>query len=188
VGRKFREVLLWTAVAALLVYAADVAYRAETAPQQLLPQQAVTFAALAAIGGWIVTAYYARLNSIKQHTISVLAEMRTSQAMIQNVEKVLKIFPIGQPVPRDYVESKPWNDPVIMAAIYILNYLEFLAVGIHHGDLDHDLVKSYLRTLLCGYCVKFDSVINRAIQQDGRGANSTIYIHLRVLHNAWRHR
>lgn len=147
--QKLAGVFILIAILILFLFGSWIGYLAVVAPDDLKPQQAAVFAAAAAIGGWLLTAYIARRNSIKQHTMTVLTQVRISAEMNNRIALVFKQFPPGVNMPADYANATSRGDETIRAASYILNYYEFLAAALHHNDLDHDLLKDCIRGQLC---------------------------------------
>jgi len=172
-------------IGCILLVAGWAAYLAVFNPTALQPQQAVVFGGLTALAGWIVTAYIARRNSTKQHTMAVLTQIRISAEMNTRIKTLYDKFPLGTPMDAQYVATTPENDDVIRAARYILNYYEFLAVALRHGDLDHDLLKDCIRGQLCGMYVKLKALIDDAVQKDTMKP-SRRYIDLRRLYFLWQ--
>lgn len=172
----------------LFVVGLWILYITMASPDSLRPQQAVVFAAIAATAGWIVTAFIARRNSIKQHTMNVLTQIRISAEMNARITTVNAKFPPGSHMSPEYAADTPRTDEVIRAATYVLNYYEFLAAALHHNDLDHNLLKDCVRGQLCSTYEKLRALIDFAVSKDPRGAaNSTTYIFLRRLYPKWRH-
>lgn len=115
------------------------------------PQQWVLLvAALAATSGWIVTSWINVRNSIKQHTITTLLQTRLSIEYMKNANAVgghyrkysqsHKAGDVGNTSPTDGIDED--------ALQYILNYFEFIALGIRAGDLHEGVLKDSLRSII----------------------------------------
>lgn len=112
----------------------------------------VAISILAAVTGWIVAAYITLRNSIKQHTINTLLQSRLSATYMQYASIInSEYFARGaspDPVSLDEiwaVVDKDGQHKVYEAVNYVLNYFEFLAAGIRHGDLDRSMLAHTLR-------------------------------------------
>jgi hypothetical protein len=186
-GPRLREFAVWMAVVLLGAYGLWIAFEATYQADNLKPQQAVTFAAIGAIVGWVVAAYIARRNSTKQHTMNLLTQTRISSEMNSRLKIATDTFPVGTPMTATDIQTKTLSHEGIRAALYLLNYYEFLAVALHHGDLDHDLLKDCVRGQLCEMYERFKALIDHVISIDPRGPQqSARFIHLRRLYGAWR--
>lgn len=67
-----------------------------------------------------------------------------------------------------------------MALRYILNYFEFLAIGIKRGEFDEDMLKDSLRGIL-----KKNVLMSRLWIANARKDNPNLYIHVVWLHGRW---
>lgn len=108
----------------------------------------VMLAALMATVGWIITNYLTCSNSIRQHTVNILTEIRLSSEFMHNANLLQSIFD-----KKIIVDMKYYNDlgniengtKIRDSIRFILNYLEFVSVGIRMGDLDERLIIEYQR-------------------------------------------
>ncbi|RYH37899.1 MAG: DUF4760 domain-containing protein [Alcaligenaceae bacterium] len=122
-------------------------------------------------------------NSVKQHTINTLLQSRLSATYMAHAEAVGDHF-------AQFVASKQLNpastrtpvDDIPKKSIgYILNYFEFIAIGIRHGDLDESVLKSSMRSMLTRTVHLVDILIKNAVQENPRA-----YCHLVWLYGRWR--
>jgi hypothetical protein len=65
---------------------------------------------------------------------------------------------------------------------YILNYLEFLAVAIRHGDLHEGVMKDTMR----GIVVRFTIITQEYIQGTRTAVNPRTFSNLLWLYNRWK--
>ena len=109
------------------------------------------------LGGWstilaaITTARITINNARKQHTITVLLQMRLSELYMEAARKVrVRYFPVDgiQYIRREQLENRT-NGDAIDDLLYVLNYLKFVASAIRYGDLDESLMKESLRGIVC---------------------------------------
>ena len=87
-------------------------------------------------------------NSRKQHTINVLFHTRLSPEFISYVENIKSCFPGESQITVKEIEDNP-DANVKEAVRFLLNYYEFIAVGVRHGDLDIKLIRDCLCTQFC---------------------------------------
>lgn len=152
------------------------------------PGVAVFASFLAAIG-WTVSSLVTLRNSVKQHTMSTLLQSRLSATYMEHVKNVNSSFfsKHGELIPLTKEEVASPSEGIALASLnYLLNYFEFIAVGIRHGDLDEALLKSSLRGMVCSiYCVA-SALIDARRSELGHGRKSRSYENLCWLHDRWR--
>ncbi|NOR31752.1 MAG: DUF4760 domain-containing protein [Sulfitobacter sp.] len=161
-----------------------------------------TIVAAISVVAAILTFWYssriARRAQRKQHTITVLLETRLSSEFQGTTEKRRAHFPEYTDVTFDdwnaARNATPWpgaSSKVIdiykvrrdsaLALTTLLNYYEFLAVGIIEGDLDEDMLKKTLRSIMCNLVDDSRHLI-AGMQQ----VNPNTYEHLTALYGQWR--
>ena len=121
-------------------------------------------------------------NSIRQHTITTLLQSRLSSTYMAYADKLSAHY-------ADY-EARRENNPAlregptdkvdVLALRYILNYFEFIAIGIKRGDLDEGMLKDSLRSIL----IK-NIQMSRAWIMACRVENPHYYSNLMWLHARW---
>lgn len=153
------------------------------AKHNLGPQQwVVAFAAITAMSGWIVASVITVRNTVKQHTISTLLQSRLSATYMTYADKVSGHY-IAYDLERKACPSlaKAPTDGIDEAALrYILNYFEFIAIGIRKGDLDEAMMKDSLRSILMK-----NVAMSRQWIDDCRSKSPRLYRHLAWLHSRW---
>jgi len=91
--------------------------------------------------GWWVTLYIAR----RQNTLNIINTSRLSETYTNQVNTLTKVYPQGVQIPYEHMEIR--DDDNIFRAIraesYILNYFEFITIGIKQGDFDEKLCREY---------------------------------------------
>ena len=140
----------------------------------------------------------ARHAQRKQHTITVLLETRLSSEFQGTIEKRRAHFPEYTDVSfEDWDQARKATAPAdatpevihaqkikrdsALALTTLLNYYEFLAVGITEGDLDEDMLKKTLRSIMCN--LVDDS---RHLIAGMQKVNPNTYEHLTILYGQWR--
>lgn len=148
-------------------------------------QWVVVFAAVMAVVGWMTSAIVTIRNSVKQHTINTLLQSRLSAVYMDKAGKVnaALALPNGgvKKLTADQVRAA---DPIVGEVTFFLNYFEFIAVGVRHGDLDEDLMRGSIR----GFVRRLYSVAEEYItanRVDAAGNKTRTLEHLSWLHGRW---
>lgn len=146
-------------------------------------------AALVALAGWMVQSFVAMRNSRKQHTMNVLLQTRLNEIPAKHIKQIDKTFPNGADI--SYAElSKEENRDAYESVRWILNYYEFVATGIRHGDLDENLMCDCICSQLCVFCKRADDVIRNVRSEDDRGRptieKARVLRSLRKLQRRWQ--
>lgn len=140
---------------------------------------------LTAVLGWLFTNRGQDLNSRRSHSIQTLMSSRLSEAYANHSNHATKVYTSlkekhGEAYNlrlQDYSELDPLERNAI---IYQLNYFEFIAVGIRYGDLDENLIKNTLKSIINTNCVFFQNII-----KDKQSKSSSLYEHLTALNERW---
>lgn len=136
-----------------------------------------------ALVGWIISSMVTIRNSIKQHTINTLLQTRLSVEYMKHASLINEKYLKGPQLARTMTMFE-WNKAEhkegLASLRYVLNYLEFIAVGIRHGDLDESLMKNTIR----GIVVSFADLANGYIVHSREG-NALCYEHLTALCRRW---
>ena len=140
---------------------------------------------VSALTGWIITAMVTVRNSIKQHTINALLQSRLSATYMAHADVVNRNFiaPDGSLRPLLQSELQVQSDATqakLNSLRYILNYIEFISVGIRYGDLHESLLKSSLRGIVLN-AFRFSEAYIKHSQK----ANSKAYENLVWLRDRW---
>ena len=149
-------------------------------------------ATIVAICGWIFTARVQIINAVKGHSMQVLMSSRTSSIYMQKVDQTIEIRRnlIEEKLTATEAEKKvvltpekykALNNEEKSAVVYMLNFLEFVALGIRHYNLDEQLLKASLRSILNSNYRLYEPIIDHLRRID----NSTIYSQVELLHSRW---
>jgi hypothetical protein len=154
-----------------------------TPPRFEVPQWVLAGSAAAAVIGWIVSALTTIRNSVKQHTINTLLQSRLSAVYMAHAEAVgdhfaayvarKRLNPASARTPIDDIPKKSIG--------YILNYFEFIAIGIRYGDLDESVMKSSMRSMLTRTVHLVDALVQDAVAENPRAYSNLIW-----LYRKWR--
>jgi len=132
------------------------------------------------------TSEAARIAQRKQHTITILFETRLSD-YFQTTNKLRKqVFPTDRDI---YLED--WKKARSSADVtqregadalqQVLNYYEFLAVGIYQEDLDKELLEKTIRGIMCNLVDDARIMISELRENDPHSLE-----HLATLYEEWR--
>lgn len=138
---------------------------------------------MAAVCGWLIAGIINLRNSIRQHTISTLLQSRLSATYMQYADKLSKHYGDYEARKRadpDLQENATENAD-ILALRYILNYFEFIAIGIKRGDLDEGMLRDSLRGIL----LKNVSMSMPWISEQ-QSQSAHLYENLLWLHGRWK--
>lgn len=140
---------------------------------------------LAAVLGWLFTSRGQDLNSRRSHSIQTLMSSRLSEAYANHSNYATGVYTRlkeknGQHYILELEDFENLEPLERNAIIYQLNYFEFIAVGIRYGDLDENLIKNTLKTIINTNIVFFGNII-----ADKRIKSPTVYEHLISLNKRW---
>lgn len=132
--------------------------------------------------GWIFTNYISSKNSIRQHTLTVLTQMRMSTEFMKNANLMQAEIDEGRVITHDYYNDIDAENKATKESIrYILNYLEFVSVGIRLGDLDETLVKETQKGMF-----KYAFTACESFIMEKNKKNKTTYQHLIATIEKWK--
>jgi hypothetical protein len=141
---------------------------------------------ISAITGWIVSSYITLRNSIKQHTITTLLQTRLSATYMERAQHINNNFFAPGMAPDALALSflhDPANREHWHAIEYVLNYMEFLAVGVRHGDLDEKVLRHTMRGIVVRLYEK-----TRLLIEEPRQSSPKSREHLTWLYEKWKNK
>lgn len=135
---------------------------------------------LAAVG-WLTSAIVTVRNSVKQHTITTLLQTRLSATYMEKAMKALNFYSQGNYSPRSPAPSDAVKAATEKFEIeYVLNYLEFLAVGVRFADLHEDVLKKSMRGIVVRFTKTSEHYIADLRQQHGPATyDNLIWLYVR---------
>lgn len=132
--------------------------------------------------GWMFTNYISSKNSIRQHTLTVLTQMRMSTEFMKNANRMQAEIDNGIVITHDfYNDINAANIATKESVRYILNYLEFVSAGIRLGDLDESLVKESQKGM---FQYAFATCEDFIMEKNKK--NKTTYQHLIATIEKWK--
>lgn len=145
-------------------------------------QWVLAFAAMTATTGWIIAAIVTIRNTVKQHTITALLQSRLSSVYMDNAKIVGRHYTAYAQELKNNPEYKVKpTDGIDTAALqYILNYFEFIAIGVRSGDLHEGMLQESLLTIL-----KQNVAMSREWINECRDHSPRLYSNLAWLHTKW---
>lgn len=111
----------------------------------------IIIAAGTAIIGWLFTSQVSTVNAIKANTIQILMQSRFSEEYQLNLCKTIDIH---VEVTNRGLKSLPLAEFQTLkqskknSIQYMLNYFEFLSIGIRCGELDEELLRKSLKIII----------------------------------------
>lgn len=133
-----------------------------------------------AVSGWLVNAIVTIRNSVKQHTINTLLQSRLSKTYMDEGDKArtaLKPFSPDKIAPAAFIKNHSEKNSVD----YVLNYIEFIAVGMRHGDLHEGVLKDSMRSIV----LSFTGICSLYIEELRARPNSRTFENLIWLRKRW---
>lgn len=187
----FERALAWTIAAGALFFAAlgaaDLTVRDDARTLVTL------LGALGAVFAFVYNAVRAREQSREQHTIKVLFDSRLSAEFRGMLEDRKRVYPEGQVIadeafmadlrlPGDAVEPALIDRRKAAEAVRaLLNYYEFIALGVARRDLDETFLRETIRGIMCALVRDCRHVIDAR-----RAENPDVMKHLAALYAAWK--
>jgi len=146
-------------------------------------------AVLSGIAGWVWSSYVTLRNSIKQHTVAIYVQSRLSSPYAEISRRVhLDHFSVGcgtAPIAKEFF-ANPENASAMHDINTILNYFEFIAVGIRHGDLDEAMLRNTMRGMITNMCAKAMIYIHFVRDKKNNLGGNLTYEHLLWLNDRWK--
>lgn len=126
----------------------------------------------------------------KKHTFDLVMQSRTATVMQGYRTSIAKDYPHWSeqgPIPlKDWFPSSGSVNEGALALTQMLNYYEFMAVGLRAGDLNMALVKNTMRSMLITLCESTsEHIIHARLTQEMRGVPVTAYCNLLWLRDLW---
>lgn len=139
----------------------------------------------AAVLGWLFTYRGQVLTAIRSHSIQTLMSSRLSETYIKQVEYATEIYKKyknerGENYVLQYEVFITLDDRYVDSIHYLLNYIEFVAVGIRFGDLDEKLMKNMMKSIVSANYNFFELII-----KEKQIKTPTVYEHLTALNARW---
>jgi len=124
--------------------------------------------AMLALTGWLVQATLAVRIGRKQHSINVLFQSRLSKELTEHLSIVNEKFPHHGPLRWEIIDAAE-NKAVYNAAVHLLNYYEFIAVAIEHGDMDEGIIRDCILMQFLGFVGRATEMIGKFRGEDEHG-------------------
>ena len=137
------------------------------------------FAAWAAFVATLWAAKIGVQNMVRQHTVNTLLQSRLSEVFMLHGEAMN----VGNRAYSAAPHPKNRRDRYIAtdSLVYMLNFYEYVAAGIKHGDLSEEVMADMLRSVVVGLCERYKIFIEEA-----QGEQETAFQNLVELAGKWR--
>ncbi|TCM62298.1 uncharacterized protein DUF4760 [Acinetobacter calcoaceticus] len=140
---------------------------------------------LAVVLGWLFNSRAQDLTSKRSHSIQTLMSSRLSEAYANHSNYAMDVYVrLKKKNGEDYIVTPQDIEECTQlernAIFYQLNYFEFISVGVRYGDLDENLIKNTLKSIMRTNYTFFEEVI-----KDKQSKNPTLYEHLTALNSRW---
>lgn len=161
-------------------------------PKLVVTNWLLIFSTLFAVTGWIISAMMTLRNSIKQHTVNTVLQSRLSATYMGNAETINTTL-FSPTAPKDSVSVEYLTDPANLAILksvhYVLNYLEFVSVGIRLGDLDEKILCFTMRGIVLRLYEKVLPYMKHMREDDGVKVGKPEQLeHVTWLYQRWKKR
>ncbi|QIG92145.1 MULTISPECIES: DUF4760 domain-containing protein [unclassified Bradyrhizobium] len=123
---------------------------------------AVVVSAYLASIGWLYTNHNNIKNQRKAHTMSVLIQLRNSAEYQKHRLNIFSKFPLGTPVKdgdleqlkKEHANQASFSNgatSTMDSMVYVLNYFEFISIGVKTEDLDGAMIELSLRGIFVNW-------------------------------------
>ncbi len=142
--------------------------------------------------GWSISSLVTILNSVKQHTINTLLQSRLSATYMGYADKVNNHF--SEFAKANGLQPEGWGgmnpiDGIDKAALrYVMNYFEFISIGIRHGDLSGKMMRASLASILKNTFIFSNSFISESKKDQPRAFCNLIWLFDKWKTPTWRER
>jgi hypothetical protein len=147
------------------------------------------YAVFTAVLGWLFAAWVQVRNSIKQHTINTMLQSRLSSSFQEKAAQIRAVFQrdlkFGSVLAEDLAVTE--KQEALESLRYMLNYYEFIAVGIRKGDFDEELMRLSWRGIVVSLVSQTTVLIDklRGKVESGEPSNPRGYENLLWLYERW---
>lgn len=132
------------------------------------------FGAWVALVGVIYSAKVAVTNLVRSHTVSTLLQSRLSETYMYYGDKVnsgIRDFKLDKASGKSVMEYVDRD-----ALRYILNYHEFIAVGIRYGELSDEVMRAMMRGIICRAHDLFEDHINQLRNSNPKTLENLVWL------------
>lgn len=147
---------------------------------------------MTAMLGWSISSLVTILNSVKQHTINTLLQSRLSGTYMGYADKVNIHF--NEFAKKYGLEPAGWGglnptDEIDKPSLrYIMNYFEFISIGIRHGDLSARMMRASLGSIVKNTVIFSDSFIAESKAKQPLAFCNLIWLFEKWKMPTWRER
>jgi hypothetical protein len=106
--------------------------------------------------GWWISLYIAR----RQSTLTIISQSRLNEYYLSRMQVFTRVFPSGKVMTLEQADD-PKNQDALESLFVILNFLEFVGLGIREGDLSESVCKAYFRQIFTNQWLRSSEFIHR---------------------------
>lgn len=92
--------------------------------------------------GWWISMHISK----RQSTLAIIAQSRLNEFYLSQIEIVEECFPTGEKLTVEKAKA-PENKKSLVSLIVILNFLEFISIGIKEKDLSESVCKAFFKNI-----------------------------------------
>jgi len=186
--KPFYRVVLLAALVIVGCLAAGIETYLHQGKNPAYPVYAALISLTAVATGWVVIGGISQRNTIRQNTNALLFARFANAPFGEAMHRFHCRFHFGQQgtITRGQLvelinsgKEKDLQDA--MAAVYLLNYFEFVGSGVIRGDFDAAIVEANIRGVVAYYYDKCEPYIREA-----NATNPRVYEHLMKLRASYR--
>ncbi|MDF2416036.1 DUF4760 domain-containing protein [Acinetobacter beijerinckii] len=129
----------------------------------LLDDKILTFLGIAfAVIGWLYAGRFQFISSIKNHSIQILMNARLSESYTEkfdNITKTVEKLKQTRNNKNSLIEFKKLNVQEKLDLRYVLNFYEYIAIGIKNNEFDEFLLRQMMKSQLINTHTYFEHYI-----------------------------
>lgn len=158
---------------------------------------AILLSAVLVTLGWVIAQRNGKRSARKQHTINVLLQQRNSEMLQFHSINITSYLPFNQSLSpsglaileqrRNQWAPSHTSDktgyPVLASIAWVLNYYEFISLGIASGDLNDRLMKRSIRGMLCHSYLRYYPCIAQSFDRPISGPYP--FENLKIIFDEW---
>lgn len=124
----------------------------------------ITFLGInSAIIGWLYTVRMQNITNMRNRSIQSITDARLSDQYNQKLDSIYELLKYQKTL--TYTKYSTFNSYEKSVIHYILNYYEYIAIGIKYSELDEEIVKRMMKSQVLKPHSTFEDVINN-LQKD----------------------
>lgn len=111
-----------------------------------------------AIVGWLYTVRAQNITNMRNHSINTIMNSRLSEYYNQQIRQIDKI--VKDKITFSYNDYEKLTPEEQASITYLLNYYEFIAIGIRYNEFDEEIAKKMMCSQILKTYITFEPLIN----------------------------